>query len=89
MVTVFVLFSQPSIRGILVALSGLAATTGLSIVYTLSNLMPWRQVALCCLSVPVSTMVAVCFVSILSGISAILSKNCSSKFFVRSTNQSN
>lgn len=44
-------------------MSGLAATVGLSIVYTLGNVMPWRDVALFCLSVPLLTMVAVCFVS--------------------------
>lgn len=55
-------FSEPSIRGILTAFSGISATFGLFLVYLLNTLMPWRSVGLICLAVPVITMVAVCFI---------------------------
>lgn len=55
--------SQPSIRGILTAMSSMAATLGLFIVYSLGNIMSWRDAASYCLFVPLLTMIAVCFVS--------------------------
>lgn len=61
--SIFLLISsQKSIRGILIALSGIAATLGLFIVFLLGSLTEWRNVALYCLSVPIITMVAVCFI---------------------------
>lgn len=56
--------SQKSIRGVLIALSGIAATLGLFIVFLLGSLIEWRNVALYCLNVPIITMIAVCFVSL-------------------------
>lgn len=47
----------------MIALSGIAATLGLFIVYLLGSFMEWRNVALICLIVPIVTMIAVCFVS--------------------------
>lgn len=54
--------SEPSIRGMMTALSNISATLGLFIVYLLNTLMPWRSVGLVCLAVPVVTMIAVCFI---------------------------
>lgn len=45
------------------ALAGISATLGLFMVFTLGNLMEWRNVALICFTIPVGTMVAVYFVS--------------------------
>lgn len=56
-------FSQKSIRGILIALSGIAATLGLFIVFLLGSLTEWRNVAFYCINIPILTMFAVCFVS--------------------------
>lgn len=56
---------QKSIRGTLIALSGIAATLGLFIVFLLGSLTEWRNVALYCINIPILTMVAVCFVSVL------------------------
>lgn len=57
-------FSQASIRGILIAVSGIAATLGLFIVFLLGSITAWRDAAIYCLVVPIITMVAVCFVSV-------------------------
>lgn len=56
--------SEPSIRGILIAMAGIAATLGLFLVFLLGSLMAWRKVALICFTVPVATLVAICLVSI-------------------------
>lgn len=56
------LSSQPSIRGILTSCAGVAATLGFFIVYLLGSVLDWRTVALCCLSVPLTTIVAISFV---------------------------
>lgn len=55
--------SQASIRGILIAVSGIAATLGFFIVFLLGSITAWRNAAIYCLIVPIVTMVAVCFVS--------------------------
>lgn len=46
------------------ALSGIAATLGLFIVFLLGSLTAWRNVALFCFTIPVATMIAICFVSL-------------------------
>lgn len=63
LVYVLVSFSQPSIRGMLMAMAGIAATLGLFLVFLLGSLTAWRNVALVCFVVPVATLVAICFVS--------------------------
>lgn len=55
--------SQASIRGILTSCAGIAAMLGFFIVYALGSVMTWRNVALVCLSLPIMTMVAICFVN--------------------------
>lgn len=55
--------SEPSIRGILTACAGIAATLGFFIIFLMGSLMAWRDVAMICLAIPLITMVAVCFVS--------------------------
>ncbi|GAB0097352.1 facilitated trehalose transporter Tret1 [Sergentomyia squamirostris] len=52
---------QPSIRGILTATTGVAATLGYSIVYLLGSVTTWRQSALFCLSIPILTIFAILF----------------------------
>lgn len=54
--------SQPSIRGILISCAGVAVTLGLFITYLLGSVLDWRTAALICLSVPLFTVVAICFV---------------------------
>lgn len=53
---------QPSIRGILTACAGVSVMIGFTIVYFLGTVIVWRTAALICLSVPVATMIAICFV---------------------------
>lgn len=50
-------------RGILTACSGISAALGFFIVFLLGSVMAWRNVALICLTVPLLTLVAICFVS--------------------------
>lgn len=57
-------YSQPSIRGILIACSGLAVMLGIVFVYLLGTLTTWRNIALICLSIPIATVVAISFVNI-------------------------
>lgn len=56
------LISEPSIRGMLIAMAGIAATLGLFLVFLLGSLTAWRNVALICFTVPVATLVAICLV---------------------------
>lgn len=58
----FFFYSQPSIRGILISCAGVAVTLGLFIVYLLGSVTDWRTAALICLTVPLFTIVAICFV---------------------------
>lgn len=60
------IFSQPGIRGILIACSGVAAMLGFFFVYLLGTITTWRNVALICLSLPLATMVAISFVRFLN-----------------------
>lgn len=55
-------YSQPSIRGILIACSGVAAMLGFFFVYLMGTITMWRNVALICLAVPILTIIAISFV---------------------------
>lgn len=55
--------SEPSIRGILIACAGIAATLGFFVIFLMGTLMDWRSAALKCLIIPIMTMITVCFVS--------------------------
>lgn len=56
-------YSQPKIRGILVACSGVAVMLGVFLMYLLGTLMHWRNVALTCLFLPIIAFIVICFVS--------------------------
>jgi MFS family permease len=53
---------QPSIRGILTACAGVAVMLGFFLVYLLGTLTTWRVAAAICATVPLFTMIAICFV---------------------------
>lgn len=53
---------QPSIRGILTSCAGVAVMMGFSTVFFLGGITTWRITALICCLVPVTTIVAICFV---------------------------
>ena len=53
---------QPSIRGILTSCAGVAVMLGFSTVYLLGSLTTWRNTALVCVTIPIITMIAICFV---------------------------
>uniref|UniRef100_A0A0K8TQS7 Putative sugar transporter n=1 Tax=Tabanus bromius TaxID=304241 RepID=A0A0K8TQS7_TABBR len=53
---------QPSVRGILISCAGFAATIGFFIVYLLGSITDWRTAALGCLSLPIITAIAICFI---------------------------
>lgn len=55
-------FSEPSIRGILMACAGISSSTGIFMVFFLGSIFSWRQVALICAIVPIMTLIAVFFV---------------------------
>lgn len=55
--------SEPSTRGILTAYSNLNSTIGMFFIYALNIFLPWRTVALICLSVPMLAMISLCLVS--------------------------
>ncbi|GAB0097350.1 facilitated trehalose transporter Tret1 [Sergentomyia squamirostris] len=54
--------SEPAIRGILTSCAGVSVMLGVFIVYFLGTVVTWRVAALICLTVPLSTLVAICFV---------------------------
>uniref|UniRef100_A0A1B0CIY0 Putative sugar transporter n=1 Tax=Lutzomyia longipalpis TaxID=7200 RepID=A0A1B0CIY0_LUTLO len=54
--------AQPAIRGILTSSAGVAATLGFFIGYLLGTLVTWREAALVCLTIPIFTVVAICFI---------------------------
>lgn len=54
--------SEPSIRGFLSACAGISSSVGIFMVFLLGSLFSWRQVALICAIIPVTTMIAVFFV---------------------------
>lgn len=56
------LFREPSIRGILTSCAGVSVQLGIFTVYFLGTVVTWRVAALICLAVPLSTLVAICFV---------------------------
>ncbi|XP_058822151.1 facilitated trehalose transporter Tret1-like [Topomyia yanbarensis] len=53
---------QPSIRGILTSCAGVAVMLGFFVVYLLGTVTTWRITAAICVSVPLATMIAICFV---------------------------
>lgn len=57
--------SHPSIRGPLLAFSNLSVMVGTFVMYLLGTVATWRQCALICFFLPIITIVAICFVSIL------------------------
>lgn len=56
--------SQPHLRSILIGLSSFIMGAGASIVFILNTFLPWRQIALTCLFVPVVSVVVLLFVSL-------------------------
>lgn len=57
--------SDPKFRGIMLAYTHIGYTLGMLFVSILNTMMSWRMVALICISVPLLTIVVLCFVSIL------------------------
>lgn len=55
--------SEPSVRGVLLALANIAAQCGVFTIYLLGSITRWRTAALVCLAFPVLTVVAIYFVS--------------------------
>lgn len=53
---------EPSIRGILTCCAGVSVMLGITLIYFLGTVIFWRTAALICLSVPILTMIAICFV---------------------------
>uniref|UniRef100_U5EU35 Putative transmembrane transport n=1 Tax=Corethrella appendiculata TaxID=1370023 RepID=U5EU35_9DIPT len=53
---------QPSIRGILTSCAGVAVQLGFTLVYFIGTVATWRTTAAICASVPLITMIAICFV---------------------------
>lgn len=53
---------QPSIRGVLTACAGVAVMLGFSSVYLLGSITTWRNTALICCCIPITTAIAICFV---------------------------
>lgn len=62
---IFLLDSEPSIRGVLLAGCGIATTTGIFLVYLLGSLYTWRQVAMICAIFPALNILIALFVCIL------------------------
>lgn len=60
----FGLNSEPSVRGVLTACSGISAAGGFFMIFLLGSMMAWRTAAIICLSIPLATLVAICFVRI-------------------------
>lgn len=54
--------SDPSIRGVLLALANIFVMAGIFTMYVLGSMTTWRQAALICLSLPIVTTVALMFV---------------------------
>lgn len=53
---------EPSIRGVLTSCAGVAVMLGITTVYLLGSITTWRNTALICCCVPITTAVAICFV---------------------------
>lgn len=54
--------AEPAIRGLLTSCASLSVTLGVFVTYFLGSVVYWRTAALICLSVPVVTAIAICFV---------------------------
>lgn len=63
LITYFGEICEPSTRGVLVSLSFISGTVGTFLAFFLNTLMPWRNLALICLTWPFLTAIAICFVS--------------------------
>lgn len=57
------IFSEPSVRAILIGYSNMTGTLGSLAVFVLNTLIPWRMVALAGLLVPITSAMTLCFVS--------------------------
>lgn len=55
--------SEPSFRGVMIAYTHIGWTLGMLFVSIMNTIMPWRMVGLACMSVPILTAIALCFVS--------------------------
>lgn len=75
--------SESSLRGVFMAMSGIAATLGFFIVYLLGSVTEWRNVALCGFVVPLITMIAVCFVRVFPKDSVDIDRTTYHKFLRR------
>lgn len=58
-----IISSEPSLRGILSAFSGISSTAGIFMVYLLGSFMSWRQVAYACAIIPMLNILVALFVS--------------------------
>lgn len=56
--------SEPAHRGTLIAFTNVTVTIGISLLFVLNTLMPWRMVGLFCMFIPIVTIIAMCFVSV-------------------------
>lgn len=56
------IFSEPSLRGILIAYTSAMFSFGMLFVFTLNTLFAWRTVALICMFIPILTVIGLCFV---------------------------
>lgn len=54
---------EPSLRGVLITYTNLGTSMGVSLVYLLNTVLAWRMVGLICMFVPITTLVALYFVS--------------------------
>lgn len=66
-------FSEPSVRGVLLAYSNTSGTLGIFTVYLLNTIMSWRTAAFVCMFVPIVTLISLCFVSSFSSFSPLIS----------------
>lgn len=56
--------SQPSTRGVLNAFSGIAAASGIFMIFLLGSFLSWRQVSYACAIIPIFNVFVAIFVSI-------------------------
>lgn len=59
---IFPIWSEPSLRGVLITYTNLGTSLGVFLVNFLNTLMAWRMVGLCCITVPLVTIVALFFI---------------------------
>lgn len=56
--------SEPSVRGILSAFSGIAPTAGMFMIFLLGSFLSWRKVCYICTIIPIINIMMTIFVSI-------------------------